>query len=169
MEQQCEFVELPVAAQHWQQVRRCSSCCNTARLVASECIIVDNVAEGSGGGMCAIQDASFSLQGCFVSRNVASEGGALYLGDNAALGLQATQVENNSAHSLGGVIMLAGGYFAVAELYASVGNNTAPFGGDVIVSPTTISNVNNDTVEGFVSRLGTDAGLLNVTLRTTGV
>lgn len=47
-------------------------------------------------------------------------------------------------------------------------NNKAPFGGDAIVVPTNISNANNDTVEGFVSRLGTDASLLNVTLRTTG-
>jgi hypothetical protein len=117
--------------------------------------------------MCAIQDASFSFQRCLVSGNVADLGGAIYLEENAAMELQSTHVDNNTAHSFGGGVLLAGS-FSVAHVNASVHNNAAPFGNNMIVRPTTIFTITNSTIEGFVSRLGTDAGHLNVTLLTFG-
>jgi hypothetical protein len=86
------------------------------------------------------------------------------------MGLQDTRVENNTAVSFGGGVMLGSNGFSLAQLQASARGNKAPHvNKDVSVLPTAISNTNNNTIEGFVSRLGTDAGLLNVTLRVTGV
>jgi hypothetical protein len=105
-----------------------------------------------------------------ISRNVANRGGGGWLQANATLRLHSTRIYNNTALSFGGGVMLSGGRFSLAELRASVQNNKAPLvGKDVTAIPTTITNLNNNTIEGFVSRLGTDAGLLDVTFRITGV
>jgi uncharacterized protein YheU (UPF0270 family) len=85
------------------------------------------------------------------------------------MALTSTVVENNTAFSFGGGLMLYSKNFSLAQVRASVHNNIAPFGSDMIVQPTMISTITNNTVEDFVSRLGTDAGHLNVTLLTTGV
>jgi hypothetical protein len=143
---------------------------NTARMVAADCSVVENVCESRGGGMCALEDTSFTLRQCVVSWNVADRGAGAWLEGKAAMVLQNTGITNNTARSFGGGVMLYSSNFSLAELQASVRNNKAPITSkDVTVIPTTITNTNKSTVEGFVSRLGTDAGLLNVTLRVTGV
>jgi hypothetical protein len=142
----------------------------TARMVASNCGLLENTCDDGGGGMCALENSSFIFRDCVVSRNAADRGGGIWLEGQAAMGLQHTRVNNNTALSLGGGVMLYSSRFSLAELQAAVMNNKAPISGkDVTVIPTTITNTNKSTVEGFVSRLGTDAGLLNVTLRVTGV
>jgi uncharacterized protein YheU (UPF0270 family) len=78
-------------------------------------------------------------------------------------------LKTTAQSSFGGGVVLSSSSFSLAQVHASVHNNTAPFGSDMVVRPTAISTITNNTVEGFVSRLGTDAGHLNVTLLTTGV
>jgi predicted outer membrane repeat protein len=140
----------------------------TSRLVATSCLIVENSCKNQGGAICALEDASFLWHECVVLRNSGSIGGAIWLEGNASMGLHSTRVEENTAKSYGGGVILGSSRFSVSELRASVRNNMAPFGKDVIASPINISNTNASTIQGFVSRLGSDVGLLNVTLRISG-
>lgn len=138
-------------------------------LEAEGCTFTGNVCKGAGGGICASEGAALRLQGCTFAGNIADRGGAIQLGDDAAMGLQSTRIENNSALSYGGGLFFASSNFSLSELHATVRNNKALHGNDVDVPPRTITTTMGRTVEGFVSRLGTNAGLLEVTLRTSGV
>jgi hypothetical protein len=130
--------------------------------------MANNTSDDRGGGVCVQGRAVAQLQGCDVTRNMAAKGGAIYLGSEGALSLADSRVEDNTATFFGGGAVLASDNFAISQLHASVRHNKASFGNDICIAPTTLTNTNNNTVEGFVSRLGADAGLLNVTLRVTG-
>jgi hypothetical protein len=66
-------------------------------------------------------------------------------------------------------VALGSDNFTVAQVRAVVhGNWAAGVAPDIFVLPTTLVIINSSNVERFVSRLHTDEGLVNVTLRTTG-
>jgi hypothetical protein len=137
-------------------------------IVLTNCSISDNVCKDLGGGLCARMDSSVQLHDCVVRRNVATQGGGVFLGENAAMRLDATIVELNKATSGGGVA-LDSSNFSVAQVQQSVRRNKASnWVDDVYVTAQALVNINNSTVEGFVSRLGADAGLVNVSLLVAG-
>lgn len=117
--------------------------------------------------MSAYEDSSLQLHDSVVLRNAAEQGGGVYIEGRAALDLHTSSIEQNNADWGGGVI-LDSSNLSVAQIQKSVNNNNETFGWDIRALPKTLVNTNSSTVEGFVSRLGTDVGLLNVSLVVTG-
>ena len=156
---------------HHNEARTCGGAIaqsGTSAIVLTNCSISDNVCKDLGGGLCAGMDSSVQLHDCVVLRNVATQGGGVFLGENAAMRLDATIVELNKA-TWGGGVALDSSNFSVAQVQQSVRRNKGSnWVDDVYVTPQALVNINNSTVEGFVSRLGADAGLVNVSLLVTG-
>lgn len=140
------------------------------QVVLTECSITDNTCRQRGGAVAAFHDSSLQLHNSVVQRNVANvagQRGGIYLEDSAALGLDHSRIELNKADWGGGVWLSSGNFFA-AQICNLVFNNKAEFAQDFRAVPTALINTNSSTIEGFVSRLGTDVGVLNVSLLATG-
>jgi hypothetical protein len=91
------------------------------------------------------------------------------VGRNAALSLRRTKVEGNKASNRGGGVVLGSEIFNVVQVRAAVQSNQAGnVAPDVFVVPTKMFTTNSRTVERFVSRLNSDEGLVDVTLRVMG-
>jgi predicted outer membrane repeat protein len=122
------------------------------------------------GGAINVQDRTYTqLQSVFIADNSAAlSGGGIAAYGRAALQLSNTSITRNSAR-FGGGAMLSSGNFSVAQLQSSVYDNTAAYSPNLGVSTLRIELLGNASVSGFVSRLGSDAGLLPVTLNVTGL
>lgn len=138
-----------------------------SRVVANMCSITDNACRAQGGGVAATGNTSVQLHHSAVLRNVADVGGGIALGGAAAIVMDDTRVELNIA-ARGGGVALGSSMFSLAQLQRSVHNNKAQSGGNDIFVEAISLTTTNSTVEGFVSRLGTDAGLVNMSFLVTG-
>lgn len=145
----------------------------SALLLADNCVFKHNrclfVLSSRGGGIHCQQNASVQLTSCFISGNTAEDGGGIYVGRNAALSSRRTKVEGNKASNRGGGVVLGSENFNVVQVRAAVQSNQAGnVAPDVFVVPTKMFTTNSRTVERFVSRLNSDEGLVDITLRVMG-
>jgi hypothetical protein len=140
-----------------------------ATAAAFGCMLSNNTCVGFGGGIAAANNASLRLQQSLVVNNSADEyGGGMSLFGSAALAIVNTPVTGNTASLGGGGVVLTTSNFAWNKLQTSVRRNTATFGSNILIWATQLAVVGNSSVENFVSRLGGDDGLVNVTLNATG-
>lgn len=165
-----------------------------ARLTATGCFMTANHAE-EGGAMFSKGAATSVLRYSRFSGNTAKHGGALSLQDRTETQLQSVLVADNSAAlsgggiaasgraalqvvnssitkntaRFGGGVMLSSVNFAVAQLEPEVLHNTAVYSPNVAVATLRIVLLGSPIMSGFVSRLGSDAGMLPVTLNVTGL
>eukprot|EP00882_Tetradesmus_deserticola_P008692 GHRQ01009165.1.p1 GENE.GHRQ01009165.1~~GHRQ01009165.1.p1 ORF type:complete len:437 (+),score=159.67 GHRQ01009165.1:45-1313(+) len=165
-----------------------------ANLTAVGCVLTGNHAE-EGGGVFAKGAALSTIRRSRLIGNTAKFGGALNLQGETSTQLQLLLVANNSAAVGGGGIatygsavlhlvnssitqnsarfgggaLLGSGNFSVAQLQAALAHNRAPYSSDLGVATQSIVLLGSARVSGFVSRLGSDAGLLPVTLNVTGL
>ncbi|KAF6256734.1 hypothetical protein COO60DRAFT_84981 [Scenedesmus sp. NREL 46B-D3] len=165
-----------------------------ANLTASGCVFTANRAE-EGGGLFSKGAALSIIISSLFSGNTAKFGGALNLQDRADTTLQSLLVANNSAAIGGGGIaafgsaalqlvntsvtqnsarfgggaLLGSTEFQAAQLQASVLDNRAAYNPNLGVATRRITILGSARASGFVSRLGSDAGLLPVTLNVTGL
>jgi hypothetical protein len=109
-----------------------------------------------------------TLFDCVVYANKAQHGGGIALGGTAALQMSNTTVSGNIAGMSGGGVHLSSNGFNPSQLRASVVDNKAPLGANVDVMPVKLIANSSTTISGFVSRLGGDEGILNVSLQALG-
>jgi hypothetical protein len=141
----------------------------SAQLDATKCIFTLNSCLNEGGGLYCRGNASVRLQSCVLSGNVAEGGGGLCVSGNASMVMPQTIVTGNQARKLGGGVELESDHFEMEQVRAAAHGNRAGAGApDVFVPPTTLLITNSSSVERFVSRLNSDQGLVDVTLRLTG-
>lgn len=140
----------------------------SARLVADGCEVAMNSCDDQGGGIACTANSSLVLLNSTVHRNIAPKGGGLALLGAANLSMLGTKVENNHATSWGGGIVLESTNFSLAQIRSAVRHNQAPGDADVSAMPTNLLLSNTSNIEGFVSRLKSNEGLVNVTLLATG-
>jgi hypothetical protein len=92
----------------------------------------------------------------------------MFLSDQATLILKSTAIEDNTAQSQGGGVLLGSSRFQLAALQAAVSRNKAPFGADISALPVALAMRNSSAVHDFVSRVRSDEGLWNATILVTG-
>jgi predicted outer membrane repeat protein len=141
----------------------------TARFEAFRTSIVNNSAAAGGGGITGNNQVHINLTQCVFYANSGLEGGAIYLDGNASLRMPGTHVVGNQARIAAGGVFIDSSNFVPEQLTpAMVHGNKAPLVANVAVTPTKLISINDTLVSGFVSRLGADDGLVNVTLKATG-
>lgn len=90
------------------------------------------------------------------------------LGGNATLRMVSSKVLGNVATIAGGGLHIEGGNYDMSQISSSVHNNKAPLVADVVMIPKKIAVINSSSLDNFVSRLGADDGILNVTILASG-
>jgi hypothetical protein len=139
-----------------------------AHLHAVKTSILDNSAI-SGGGVTGFGGSYVTLSQCLLFGNSARQGGGMTVGGNSTLRMSKTEVAGNSASIAGGGIYFEGGEYVLSQVLASVHNNKAPLVGDTVILPDKLTAIGTASfVDNFVSRLGADDGMLNVTLLASG-
>lgn len=113
-------------------------------------------------------EAHLRISQCIISGNSAHAGGGIWLGDTLIVRLSGTRVSGNSARAYGGGVVLESSNFVRSQLEAATSGNQAKSEADISVWPTTITCLNDSTVENFVSRLNSEEGVVNVLLEVTG-
>lgn len=137
--------------------------------VIGQAVLLDrNAVSGDGGGAGANDNSTLRLVGSQIVANHAARGGGVAVSDDATFELGTSKVELNRATKSGGGVFWISTSLSLPHIRKSVFNNTARYGVDVAVIPVSLVNTNSRTMEGFVSRLGTNAGLVNVSLLVTG-
>lgn len=139
-----------------------------AHVLAEGCEIAQNSCADWGGGAAATGNSSLVLHNDLLHSNVAVKGGGLGLEGAASLRILDTHVVHNRATGWGGGIVLWSSNFVPAQVKFAVHHNQAPLVPDVSAQPLKLMLSNSSNTESFVSRLGSDEGLVNVTLKATG-
>jgi hypothetical protein len=163
-------------------------------MTVSGCVMLDNQAE-EGGALFSKGAARSIISNSKFFGNTAKFGGAINLQDQTKTQLQSLLVADNSATIGGGGIatffraslqvvnssitkntarfgggaLLSSANFKASQLRAALSNNIATYSADLGVETRHIVLLGSDKVSGFVSRLGSDAGMLPVTLNVTGL
>jgi predicted outer membrane repeat protein len=142
----------------------------SVQLIANNCRVLRNRCSSWGGGVDCRGNASVELHNCLVSTNEADlSGGGISVVSQAALTMRQTKVIGNGARSRGGGVAVQSPHFDLVQLKAAAHENRAGTAArDLYVVPTTLVNTNGSSVERFVSRLNSDEGLVNATLRAIG-
>jgi len=143
-------------------------CFGGASFDAHNSWVINNTCQGKGGGVFADAIVSVGLIDCRVLGNTAHAGGGIWFGGTSVLRMPHTKVTGNTASAYGGGIVLQNADFLRSQVDDGVLHNNADTSADVAVWPTTITNLNDSTVQNFVSRLNSEEGLVNVTLLVTG-
>jgi hypothetical protein len=130
--------------------------------------LFNNVAKENGGGIATSAEAHLRISQCIISGNSAHAGGGIWLGDTSIVRLSGTRVSGNSARAYGGGVVLESSNFVRSQIEAATSGNQAKSEADISVWPTTITCLNDSTVENFVSRLNSEEGVVNVLLEVTG-
>jgi predicted outer membrane repeat protein len=138
-------------------------------LVANDCRLLANRCSSWGGGLDCRGNASVKLRSCLISKNEAElSGGGINVVDQAIVTMLQTKVVGNTARYRGGGVALESPNFVVEQLKAAVHENRAGMAGRDVYAVPTLVITNSSSVERFVSRLNSDDGLVNATIRVIG-
>lgn len=139
-----------------------------AQLHAVKTVIFGNSA-ATGGGIAAGSYSYVTLSQCLLYGNNAMQGGGMGVGGNASLRMAQSAVLGNRASIAGGGVYFEGGNYVLSQVVASVHDNKAPLVPDTVIFPNKLTAIGaGSLIDNFVSRLGADDGILNVTLLASG-
>jgi hypothetical protein len=131
-------------------------------LISNGSRIAWNVARGTGSGVACIDTSKLRML-----LPPAGHGGVSQP-DNNTLLLMSTVVNSTANGGWGGGVLAESPEVVAAELVAALHGNNASYGADLHAGVAHIELLSQQTVTGFVSRLGVEEGVLHVALRVVG-